>query len=62
MDTFEAYHKARIHDSSLGAKITLASGVFNQKLGEVTDYVFNKVGKEVQKHLDECSQKITKIQ
>lgn len=45
----------------LGQKMKVMVNQFDKKLGEISDYVFNVVGKEVEKNIDEFSDRITKI-
>ena len=45
----------------LGQKMKVMVNQFDKKLGEISDYVFNVVGKEVEKNIDEISDRITKI-
>ena len=40
----------------------LLTDQFNTKLGEISDYMFSVVGKEVNRNLDQISENITKIQ
>lgn len=39
----------------------VASSQFNGKLGEISEYVFKVVGLEVEKNIDEFSERISKI-
>jgi len=45
----------------LGQKMKVMVSQFDKKLGEISEYVFNVVGKEVEKNIDEFSDRITKI-
>lgn len=53
MNKFESKYLKLGQEKDLGAKLKVASTAFNKKLGEITDYVFKTVGKEVHKHIDE---------
>ena len=46
----------------LAQRLKVGSTIFNNKLGEITDYVFNVVGKEAQKEIDQFADQITRIQ
>ena len=46
----------------LGQRLKIANSQFNKRLGEMADSIFNSVGKEVEKHIEEYSEKITKAQ
>jgi hypothetical protein len=37
------------------------TGQLDKKLGEISEYVFEKVGKEVEKEINEFSERITKM-
>ena len=45
----------------LGQKMKVMVNQFDKKLGEISDYVFKVVGKEVEKNIDEFSDRITKM-
>ena len=62
MHDIESHYLKDNQGKDLGAKLKVASSAFNKQLGEITDYVFKTVGKEVNKNLDEYANKITKIQ
>ena len=45
----------------LGQKMKVMTGQLDKKLGEISEYVFEKVGKEVEKEINEFSDRITKM-
>jgi len=61
MNDIESHYLKDNQGKDLGAKLKVASSAFNKQLGEITDYVFKTVGKELNKNIDEFSNKITKI-
>ena len=55
MQVIDSHYVSGNQGKDLGAKLKVASSAFNQRLGAITDYVFNTVGKEVQKNVEEYS-------
>ncbi len=62
MENLEKRHKNVGLGKDLGARMKLLTDQFNTKLGEISDYMFSVVGKEVNRNLDQISENITKIQ
>lgn len=62
MESLEKRHKNVGLGKDLGARMKLLTDQFNTKLGEISDYMFSVVGKEVNRNLDQISENITKIQ
>ena len=62
MERLEKRHKNVGLGKDLGARMKLITDQFNTKLGEMSDYIFSVVGKEVDRNLDQISENITKIQ
>lgn len=62
MENLEKRHQNVGLGKDLGARMKLLTDQFNTKLGEISDYMFSVVGKEVNRNLDQISENITKIQ
>jgi hypothetical protein len=62
MTNLEKRHKNVGLGKDLGARMKLLTDQFNTKLGEISDYMFSVVGKEVNRNLEQISENITKIQ
>jgi|LauGreDrversion4_2_1035121.scaffolds.fasta_scaffold1440067_2 hypothetical protein len=45
----------------LGQKMKVMTGQLDKKLAEISEYVFDTVGKEVEKDINEFSDRITKM-
>lgn len=45
----------------LGQKMKVMTGQLDKKLGEISEYVFENVGKELEKEINEFSDRITKM-
>ena len=45
----------------LGQKMKVMVNQFDKKLGDITEYMFSVVGKEVEKNIDEFADRITKL-
>jgi hypothetical protein len=52
MENLEKRHKNVGLGKDLGARMKLLTDQFNTKLGEISDYMFSVVGKEVNRNLD----------
>lgn len=52
MENLEKRHKNVGLNKDLGARMKLLTDQFNTKLGEISDYMFSVVGKEVNRNLD----------
>jgi len=49
-------------NKDVGDRLKVFAQNFDRKLGEINDYVFNVVGKEVHKNIDQSAEIITKAQ
>ena len=49
-------------NKDVGDRLKVFAQNFDRKLGEINDYVFNVVGKEVNKNIDQSAEIITKAQ
>lgn len=61
MKKFEEKHINLGDGVDLGQKMKVMTGQLDKKLSEISEYVFETVGKEVEKDINEFSDRITKM-